>query len=72
MKDISEEQWCAERPQGVTAYEAIEYCLRALFEEKKKKAKDTIVPGLDYEILIGTLLLARDTVVEHEECYYRD
>lgn len=70
MKDVTEEQWRAERPQGVTADEAIEYCLQMLFENQRKKSQDQIVPGLTFETLIGTLLLAQDVVTEHEECYY--
>ena len=35
MKDIPEEQWRAERVPGVEAREAIEYCLRAIFSDKK-------------------------------------
>jgi len=70
MKDIPEEQWRAERPNNVYAVEAIEYCLNALFDDDKKRAKDIVVPGIDFETLIGTLLLALDTATEHEECYY--
>jgi hypothetical protein len=72
MKDIPEEQWRAERPNGVLAIDAIEYCLGALFDDEKKRSKDIVVPGVDFETLIGTLLLALDTVTEHEECYYGD
>ena len=70
MKDISENQWKAERVSGVDPREAIEYCLRAVFEDKKKRSQDQIVPGLDFETLIGTLLLALEVATEHEECYY--
>ena len=70
MKDIPEEQWRAERVHGVEAAEALEYCLRAIFDDKRKKARDEIVKGVDFETLIGTLLLAQDVVTEHEDCYY--
>lgn len=69
MKDIPEEKWRAERPIGISANDAIEYCLTLLFEDKKRKAKDKIVSGIDFETIIGTLLLAQDVVTEHEECY---
>lgn len=72
MKDISEDQWRAERPNGINAIDAIEYCLQAIFDDKKKRAKDIVVPGIDFETLIGTLLLALDTATEHEECYYEN
>ena len=72
MRDISEERWRAERPNGVDANEAIDHCLELIFAETKKRAKDEVVKGLTFEVLIGTLLLAQDTVTEHEECYYYD
>jgi hypothetical protein len=70
MKDVTEEQWRAERPQGVEADAAIEYCLKMLFENTRKRSQDVIIPGLTFETLIGTLLLAQDVVTEHEDCYY--
>jgi hypothetical protein len=70
MRDIPEEQWRAERPPSVEAAEAIEYCLQAIFSDTKKRAKDIVVNGIDFETLIGTLLLAQDVVMEHEDCYY--
>jgi hypothetical protein len=70
MRDIPEDQWRAERPPGIEAADAIEYCLRAIFDDPKKRAKDVVVPGVDFETLIGTLLLAQDIVTEHEDCYY--
>jgi hypothetical protein len=45
------------------AAEGIEYCLTSLMKDKSKNTTDFVVPGLMFEELIGTLLLAQDEVL---------
>jgi len=47
------------RPQ-IVAYEAVDFCLRQLYADRRHKLDDEVAHRLTYEELIGALLAARD------------
>jgi hypothetical protein len=68
MKGIKKEQLEETRPQQIDAEEGLDFCLNALYADKKHTIEEYVVHNLTYEELIGALLLARDTVKEHQRC----
>jgi hypothetical protein len=40
--------------------DAVNYCLKKLYEDRQHSISDEVCPDLTYEELIGALLLARD------------
>lgn len=75
MKDYSKEELEEGRPQ-FTALHCIEFCLSQLYADKTHTIGDTLANDrYTYEELIGTLLMARDTITEQDktiEEYERD
>lgn len=63
MKDCGRKSLEAGRPQ-VSALQAINHCLEALFLDKKRSIHEELVESLTYEELIGALLMARDLAEE--------
>lgn len=66
MKDYSQEELERTRP-SINPNDAIECCLKALFEDKKHNIHDYVVDGLTYEEVIGALLLANDRFLLDEK-----
>lgn len=61
MKNATQEQLCTGRPDE-DPWQAVQFCLDRLVEDKTKNTHDCVVLGLSYEELIGALLLARDAI----------
>ncbi len=61
MKDFTEAQFRNGRPD-IHAKESIKFCLDRIFEDAKHGINNEIVKGLDFEELIGTLLLAETEI----------
>ena len=59
MKDFTRSELESARPDRDLA-ECANFCLEALYSDSERNLKDSVVPGLTFEELIGTLLLARD------------
>ena len=59
MRDFTKKQLESGRP-SVEPKEAIEYCLKALYDDKEHSIKDYAAADLTYEEIIGALLLAHD------------
>ena len=66
MKDYQKEELIGTRPKD-SAEHCINFCLDALFEDKKHYFTQDVCKGLTFEELIGALLLAQDLVKEHKE-----
>lgn len=53
----------------MSAEEAVDFCLDALFDDKVHKLEEEVVSCLTYEELTGALLLAKDYIAVCErEC----
>ena len=63
MKDRSETELTDSRPD-MTTVEAIDFCLRSLYQDRKHSIFDQVANNCTYEELIGALLLAQDAVRE--------
>ncbi|MBS1715743.1 MAG: hypothetical protein JST30_15560 [Armatimonadetes bacterium] len=59
MKGFTQEQLEAARPNRALT-DCVAYCLDALFADQTRDPSESVVDGLTFEALIGTLLLARD------------
>lgn len=59
VKDYSKEVLESSRPQ-IVAYEAVDFCIRQLYADRRHKLDDEVARRLTYEELIGALLAARD------------
>jgi hypothetical protein len=66
MKDFTKEILESSRPNE-SVETCLEHCLTSLYEDNTHYTDDSISPSLTYEELIGALLLARDTIAEHEK-----
>lgn len=64
MKDCTQKELESSRPD-ISAQDALEFCLERLYLDKRHYITQEIVDGLDFEELIGTLLLARDVVIKN-------
>ena len=63
MKDYSKRELEAGRPK-FDAMHCIKHALEALYSDDVHEVSDLVSPGLTYEEIIGTLLVARDRVEE--------
>ena len=61
MKNYGRETFEASRP-NISALGGIDFCLMHLYSDRTKNPTDEIVSGLNFEELIGALLVARDKV----------
>jgi hypothetical protein len=59
MKDFDKEQLEQERPNG-RGRNLLTYCLERLYEDETRTVEDMIVKGLNFEELIGAMLVALD------------
>lgn len=65
MKDYTKEQLENNGRPDLTAKELVDFCLDQLYKDKKHSLSDEVVKDyLTYEELIGTLLVARDSIEE--------
>ena len=67
MKDFTEEEWRASRPENDDALDAIDFCLESLFMDKQRTSAQVVCKRLSYEELIGALLLAEDEIKKLKE-----
>ena len=61
----SEKYWRSCRP-SIEAKEAVAFCLRQLFADRKKGGGELVAGVCTYEELIGALLLAEDSIISLE------
>ena len=73
MKDFEREGIEKSRPEAA-AEEAIEFCLKRLYDDGASEMRDEIVFHLTHSEVIGALLLARDRLEgkEHPRCHGGD
>lgn len=61
MRDYSQEILEESRP-NVSPAEAVDFCLRQLYRDRRHETEDEVVARLTFEELIGALLLAKDEI----------
>lgn len=61
MKNISKKTLESARPD-LEPINALMFCLKSLYRDKKKNIDDDVCEGCTYEELIGALLLAKDVL----------
>ena len=54
------------RPE-ISALEAVEFCLKQLFKDKKIVMDENVATRCTYEELMGALLLAKDSLEDYEK-----
>lgn len=59
MKHYSKEELESSRP-NIDPHNAIDFCLKKLYADRKHCIEDEIVKGLTFEELIGALLVTKD------------
>lgn len=66
MKDLDQKVLESSRPD-IDCLEAVNFCLKALFRDRKHEIGEEVVEGLTFEELIGCLLLMRDKLEREDD-----
>lgn len=66
MNDHSQQELESGRPEH-SAQHLVDYCLKQLYQDRKKKITDTCAGEMTYEELIAALLAARDEIRRIED-----
>jgi hypothetical protein len=66
VKDFDQAALETGRPSG-TPLDLINFCLKALYNDRDHATHENIVRGLSFEELIGALLVARDSIQNQQQ-----